>query len=214
MKTKVIGVFILAALSALAGFWGGREVERRRATREARTVADAHRAEVAALRSGALAWADELALREGEAAIQAFVAGVAPAIRTERHENLETSALSLLRIDGITGVHVVAADGRVLYSSDAKNMTTGDAGDAGRWALAAAGAARRDGVREGSSEIAIPVTDGGRTIASVWIEFARDAVRDSARPAGMEAIEAHGESSAPEAGSGDEGGAAGDGSPA
>lgn len=183
MKTILIG--LLAVASLVAGFFGGREVARRSADDEATKVAEAHAMEVAGLKNDAVAWATAVAKGEGEAILRAFVAGISPSILAERREGLEISAISLLRVAGVEGIHLLHPDGKVLYSSDAKISTTGEIGERGAWALSAQELISRNGNHPGSLDFAVPLISTGQVIAIIWLEYGESTVREAARPAGL-----------------------------
>ncbi len=187
---KILGIVILAVIALGAGFWGGQSFTNRRATEQSAQVAEQHAAELLALRGQATSWANALSESQGEAVLRAFVSGIAPALRSERRESLELSALSLLRVPGVAGIHVLRPDGEVVYSSDAKLTTTGEAGDAGAWALAAHDLTSRAGAKPGTEDLALPLIDSGQVLAVVWMEFAQDKVRKAARPAALGSREA------------------------
>lgn len=186
MRTRTVLVIVTVAVLSMtllaAAFQAGRLLEVRRCEARQLATAAAHEEATAALRGAAGSWADALVTREGEVVLRAFAAGIAPSIRAERRESLEVAAVSLLRVPGVEGIHVLRPDGTVVYSSDAKLATTGRGGERAAWALAASGLASRESHRPGVVELATPVVDGGRALAIVWLEFGHAAVREAARP--------------------------------
>ena len=112
MKVKVLMVVLMAVVSAAAGFWGGRELARRSAAKAADQAARECAAQIVAVRGQAVSWADAIAKGQGEAVLRAFVSGISPAILTDRRESLEISAISLLRVPGVAGIHLC-----LLYTS-------------------------------------------------------------------------------------------------
>lgn len=180
---KGILAILLAIATAVGGFLAARHFERQRCADETVALVAEHDAAITKLKSSAEGWAEAVAKRQGEAVINAFVSGISPSILAERRESLEISAVSLLRVPGVEGIHLFKLDGAVIYSSDAKLVTIGSAGEAGAWALAAPELVAREGARQGTLELAVPVVDSGRVLAVVWMEFGLAAVRDTGRPA-------------------------------
>jgi hypothetical protein len=204
MTTKRILVLILVLAAAAGGFFVARNFERQRCAEDVAALASARQSEVAGLKSAGEAWAEAVAKRQGEAILRAFVAGITPSILAERRESLEISAVSLLRIAGIEGIHAFKPDGKVLYSSDAKLVTLGRAGDAGAWALAAPELITRASARPGSLELALPIVGSGRVLAVIWMELGVAAIRDADRPKGWsEPVAATATESAPAPATGD-----------
>lgn len=183
IKNILVGILCLALL--VGGFFAGREVEHRRGLGEAGEVAQGHSRELLILRGEAADWAKAMSLAQGEALLRAFVAGISPAILAERRESLEISAVSLLRVTGVSGVHILTPAGKVEYSSDAKLATTGELGERGAWALAATDLISREGAHAGVRDYAVPLVSTGNVIAIIWLEFAEAAVRDASRPPGL-----------------------------
>lgn len=183
IKNILVGLLCLALL--IGGFLAGREVEHRRSVGEAGEVAEGHSREMLLVRGEAANWATAMSRAQGEALLRAFVSGVSPAILAERRDSLEMSAVSLLRVTGVSGVHILSPDGKVEYSSDAKLATTGELGDRGAWALGATELISREGAYAGVRDYAVPLISTGNVIAIVWLEFAETAVRDASRPPGL-----------------------------
>lgn len=182
---KKIFIGLLALVSLIAGYFGGRELARSSAADEATQAAEAHALEVAGLKNDAVAWATAVSKGEGEAILRAFVAGISPSLLAERREGLEISAIGLLRVAGVEGIHLLHPDGKVLYSSDAKLATTGDIGERGAWALGAQELISRQGNHPGSLDFAVPLISTGQVIAIIWLEYGESTVREAARPAGL-----------------------------
>ncbi len=178
----VVAAVVLLALCVAAGVQAGLFLERRRCNEKELAAAETHRQETGKLRREALIWADALATHEAQAVLRSFVSGIGPAVRTGRRESLEMSAVSLLRVAGVEGIHILQPDGIVVYSSDAKLATTGKGGERAAWALSVTDLASRPSFRPGVLEVAAPVVDAGQTLAVVWLEFGHARVRDAARP--------------------------------
>jgi hypothetical protein len=187
MRSRAILYGLAAAVFIAAGVLGGWYFEHRRCVKETKVAAELHGEQLKTLRADAAQWAGTLASSQAEAVLRSFVAGIAPSILAERRESVEMSAVSLLRIPGVEGIHVLRPDGNVVYSSDAKLVTTGEGGNKAAWALAANELVSRPSPRPGSIDLAAPITDAGKALSVVWLEFGLASVRDLARPAGLAA---------------------------
>ncbi len=185
VKTKAFLILLLVLAAAAGGFWGARELERRRCAKEKAELRVLQSQALRAVRTEAESWADAIARRQAEAVLRAFVAGVFPSILADRREGLTISSTSLLRVPGVEGIHVLRPDGEILYSSNVKMTTTGEVGESGSWALAAPELTTRAGARQGSLELAVPLVDAGQVLAVVWLEYGLDSIRDAGRPAGL-----------------------------
>ncbi|MEO8063647.1 MAG: hypothetical protein ABI821_12965 [Pseudomonadota bacterium] len=110
------------------------------------------------------------------------MAGLAPVVLAGRESSVDVAGASLLRLEGVRGVTILQADGKVRYASDAK-LTVSDAGsDQTRWALTATDFMARDGLRAGVTEMSMPVTDRGTVLAIVWLAYDSDHSREQFRP--------------------------------
>lgn len=190
MKGKILVFSIAAVVFIVAGVMIGRYFEMRRSAEQAAATEEIHSAQLTTIRGEATQWAGTLAGQQAEVVLRSFVSGITPSILAERRESVELSAVGLLRIPGVDGIHVLRPDGSVVYSSDGKLVSTGQAGEQGAWASAVTELASRPGARTGVVEIAMPITDSGKNLAVVWLEFGVDSVRDLARPAGLAATQA------------------------
>jgi hypothetical protein len=182
MKVRLILLIAGALLCGAVGFliaqrWGAVRYEDR-----ATTAVEEHATDLSTSRALADQWADALAMSQGRSILQAFVAGITPAVLAQRRETMELATVSLLRIPGVAGIHVFGAGGEVLYSSDAKLTTTGEAEYRGTWALEASDFASRQSTRPGMVDFAAPISDGTSKLAVVWLEYDLARVRDAARP--------------------------------
>ncbi|PKN12559.1 MAG: hypothetical protein CVU69_07215 [Deltaproteobacteria bacterium HGW-Deltaproteobacteria-4] len=189
MKSKVLSYVLVALVCIAAGAAAGWYFEHGRSVKEATAAAELHRAQLTTLRGEATQWAETLAGRQAEAVLWSFVSGITPSILTGRRESIEISAVSLLRIPGVEGIHVLRPDAAVDYSSDAKLATTGEGGEKAAWATAATELISRPSPQPGSLDLAAPVIDAGKILAIVWLEFGLESVRDFGMPAGLAAIE-------------------------
>lgn len=177
-------LLIAAAIAfAAAGFLIAQHVERALAAERATTAQQAFHAHEEALRAAAQKWADEVSMTEGKAVLQAFVAGIAPAVLAQRRDSVELSAASLLRVPGVAGIHVFGPEAEVAYSSDAKLTTPGITDARVEWALQATQLTSRPSARAGVVDLAMPIESSGTRLAVVWLEYDLAGVRDAARPA-------------------------------
>ena len=182
MSTKKVLLSIGALVCAAVGFFAAQQIDR--VHLDSRLEAERQRGneQASALRSAAEKWSTALVNTEGASVLRAFVAGIAPAVMAQRKESLEFAAVSLLRIQGVAGIHVLATDGSVLYSSDAKLTTTGKAEYRGAWALQATELVSRPGSRPGVIEFAMPIVQAEKRLAVAWLEFDAARVQSEARP--------------------------------
>lgn len=185
MSVKNIILGLLGLVLLLGGWFAGLQLQQRRCASQALEVSQGHSQEILQARGEAAEWASSLARAQGEALLRAFVSGISPAILTGRMESLEIASSSLLRVTGISGIHIISPAGKVQYSSDAKLATTGELGEGGVWALAATEMVSRDGSQAGTREYAVPLISTGKVLAVIWMEFSEAAVRDAGKPSGL-----------------------------
>lgn len=181
MATRIF-VGLLAALLAAGSFLLGSTIAQRRAGALATEAAAAHAAELGAARMEGQRLADTIARGQAEAVLRAFAAGITPSLLAERHDSVEIAAVGLLRIAGVLAIDVFQPDGTVLYSSDAKLMTTRVASDADRWALEVTELVSRPSDRAGALVLATPVIDNAGTLAVIRLGFDLQAVRNATPP--------------------------------
>ncbi len=183
-RTVAVPLTLILALATAAGAgyaiwkWQDRAWGARLAAAEEKAAG-----EQAQLRQEAESWAGAVARRSAIGTFRGFLAGINPALLAERRESLELAAVGLLRVAGVTALHVLRPDGSVLYSSDGKYATTGQADDRAAWALAASELSEREAATPGVVEVAAPVIEGGKVLAIVWLAYRPDVVRDAVRPA-------------------------------
>jgi hypothetical protein len=184
--TSNIKILVAAALllaGAAAGLFGARAYERSQCEKHAESAALQARTNSDTLRRGADQWAQSLVAAQGEAILRSFVAGLAPTVLAGRETALDVAGASLLRLSGVQGVTILRADGKTLYASDAK-LTISDTGnEQTRWALTATDFMSRDGIQPGLTEMALPVTDRGTVLVTVWLAYDSGAARERSRPA-------------------------------
>jgi hypothetical protein len=176
----LLDVLMIALAGALVwGAWGWQEGRRKRALSEA---TERHAAEVADLKAKAEFWADALAAGEAQAVFRAFHAGIAPDVYTGRTESVEMAAVSLLDLPGIEFVHLLRPAGEVLYSSDAKLVAEGKAGERGAWAVSTIEPTSRAGATRGVTEVAAPITGPGGPVAYLWLGYRTEQAKEEVRP--------------------------------
>lgn len=183
MNTKRLGieVLIIAVLVlALVGLWWymGHRADAERAELEARWQTRVEAAEADAER-----WTAALARGEAEAAFRAFAAGIHPLVLPGRGESLDQAVAGLLELPALEGVHVLAADGRVLASSDRKVLTTGRLDERDAWIYATSQLETTEGDRPGVLQLAAPVVGPAGPAGFLWMAYDVEEARTAARPA-------------------------------
>ena len=195
MKLKHIGIAIVMGACAIGGFLGARAYEQSQCAKlreaDAQQKADDH----AMLRAAAEHWADSIAVAQGESVLRSFAAGLTPLLLAEHRTAVDIAGASLLRLKGVQGVTVLRADGKVMYASDAKLTVAEEGNEQTRWALAAKDFTTRAGVQQGEMEMALPIQDGGKALAVVWLAFDTLGVRDQNRPESLKIAELSAETS-------------------
>lgn len=176
-------VFLL--LMAGTVIWSGSRVGRHRARLDAEFDAKIAAAAEEQRQATALLGADfdrrshEYRVREAEAVFQAFEAGVRSAVASRWGNYVNRAKSNLLEDSRVTFVHILTPTGLVVASSDEKLARTGRIDERGGWALAATELTVRDGVVEGSIELAGPVDGNGRPIAFLWLGYDLEATEGS-----------------------------------
>lgn len=140
------------------------------------------RVEIEAAEADAARWTEALARGEAEAVFRAFAAGVHPLVLPGRGDALDQAVAGLLELPAVVGVHVVAADGAVLASSDRKVMTSG-LDERSSWVLATSDLTVTDGDRPGVLQLAAPVVGPAGPAGFVWMAYDVEQARTAARPA-------------------------------
>lgn len=179
-KRLGIEVLIIAVLVlALIGVWWfmGRRAESEQAALGADWQARLAAAEASADRQAAAQ-----ARGEAEAVFRAFAAGVHPLVLPERGDALDQAVAGLLELPAVAGVHVIAADGRVLASSDRKVLTTGRLDEREAWVLGTSELVVREGDRAGVLQLAAPVVGPSGPAGFVWLAYDVERVRTEASP--------------------------------
>lgn len=185
MKKKMLVVLVLMVIGAVGGFFGTRYLERQRCTKEIDQITLKHNDELVLVSREAENWVNLLAIQQGETILRAFTAGISPLVLAERKEGIELSSVSLLRVIGVAGIHIVRINGGIIYSSDAKLTTTGQVDDRGAWALTAKDILSKPSQRDGFMEFALPIMDSGKTMAIVWLEYNLAEVINANRPSSL-----------------------------
>jgi hypothetical protein len=123
---------------------------------------------------------DAMARTQGEIVLQAFAAGISPSVLADRRDAVEIAAVGMLHVPGVAGVHVLALDGGVIYSSDAKLTTTGEGNYRGSWALQATELTTRPSERPDVIDVAAPIASAGQPQAVAWLEYDTAAAKNAA----------------------------------
>lgn len=183
MNGKRFGIealIIAILLVALAGVWWFKD---RRAAGERERLEAAWGERVAAAEAATASWTGALAAGEANAVFRAFAAGIHPLVLPERADSLDQAVAALLDLPAVEGVHVVAADGRVLASSDRKLETTGRLDERDAWVLATTALTTREGDRPGVVQLAAPIVGPSGPAGYLWLAYDAEAAREAGRPA-------------------------------
>lgn len=183
MTLKQVGIAIVALAAASAGFFAARGYEQAQSAKQREANAMRHAAELSAAKSDAEAWASAIADAQGAAILRSFTAGLTPLLLAERQAAIDIAGASLLRLQGVQGLTVMRGDGKVLYASDTKLTVSDQGNEQTRWALSAVDFVSRPGMPPGVTEMALPVSDAGKTLAVVWLAYDTQGIRDTHRPA-------------------------------
>ena len=175
----VVGALICVAV----GFVLAQQFERSRAATRVETLQAQQTQELSRLQSEADARIDAMARTQGGIVLQAFAAGISPAVLAGRREGVEIAAVSMLHVPGIAGIHVLALDGSVIYSSDAKLAATGEGSYRGSWALEVTQLTSQPSTRPDVLDIAVPIVSTGTPQAVTWLEYDMAAVKAAAASA-------------------------------
>jgi hypothetical protein len=187
MSAKRIGyeflvIIILVAAAVFIWTWKDRQAANALVEQDA-----ACQARVDSMTAAGESWAGAMASGQAEAAFRGFAAGVHPLVLTGRGDGLDQAIGAALEMPGVTFVHVLAADGAVLASSDRKLTTTGVVGEAGTWALTASDLVSRGGEAPGTVELASPIVGPSGPAGFLWMGYDVKKMLDAARPAGWPA---------------------------
>lgn len=180
-KRLVIEIVVGAVLVlAVVGVW---KTMGNRAEAERAEIESTWQARAAAAEADAARWTEALSRGEAEAVFRAFAAGVHPLVLPGRGDALDQAVAGLLELPAVQGVHVLAADGRVLASSDRKLVTTGTLDARDSWVLATSDLTVTDGDRPGVLQLAAPVVGPAGPAGFVWMAYDIERARTAARPA-------------------------------
>ena len=140
-----------------------------------RIDSEKHQAEIASLERKWTARLADRSRNEAEAVLNAFEAGAHTAIAARWGRYLATATETLTGRPEVLFLHIVTPQGRVVTGSDETLRTSGRLDETGEWVLAATGIESRTGAESGMLELAMPVREGGRTVAFLWMGY--DATR-------------------------------------
>ncbi len=183
MNGKRFGIealIVAVLLVAVAGVWWFKD---RGAESERERLEAAWQEQVAAAEATTGSWTEALAAGEATAVFRAFAAGIHPLVLPERADSLDQAVAALLELPAVEGVHVVAADGRILASSDRKLETTGRLDERDAWILETAALTTREGDRAGVVQLAAPIVGPAGPAGYLWLAYDSEAAREAARPA-------------------------------
>ena len=169
-----------AFLCIALGFLIAQQIERNRSTVRIDSMQEQQSEELNRVRREGEGRVDALAHTQGEVVLQAFAAGISPSVLADRQDAVEISAVGMLHVPGIAGIHVLAPDGRVIYSSDAKLTATGEGSYRGSWALQATELIKRASTRPNVVDVAAPIASAGQPQAVVWLEYDVAAAKNAA----------------------------------
>lgn len=163
---EIAGVAL--AIAAVVVTWWSGEHQQRTQLAEVQTR---HVAELQAVEERAIETRDRLVMREAEAVIKAFSAGVHPAIMANRTESVDAAVVDLIQIPEVVFAHVATPQGVVIASSDRKLVGTGNLGERGSWALAATDLQTRPGDADGTVELAMSLSANSGWHVVVWLGY-------------------------------------------
>ena len=163
---EITGVALAIVAVVFAWWWG----EQARRTQLAEVQAR-HFGELETLQERALETRDRLVRREAEAVLQAFSAGIHPAILANRTDPVDAAVVDLIQLPEVLFAHVATPQGVVIASSDRKLVGTGNLGERGSWALAATDLQTRPGDADGTLELAMPLTASSAWHVTVWLGY-------------------------------------------
>ena len=172
---EIAGVALAIVAVTFTWWWG----EQARRTQLAEVQAR-HSGELETLQKQALETKSRLVLREAEAVLEAFSAGIHPAIMANRHESVDAALVELIQIPEVVFAHVATPQGVVIASSDRKLVGTGNLGERGSWALTAIDLRTRPGDADGTVELAIPLAASAGWHVVVWLGYDVQAAGEAA----------------------------------
>nr|MBP7462120.1 hypothetical protein [Candidatus Delongbacteria bacterium] len=173
-------------LGAVGGYFITRYWDKREHAKAIQYLIHKQTEEIGLISQEAENWVNALVMQQGENLLRAFTAGISPSVLAERQQGIELSSVSLLRIPGVVGIHVIRPNGQVVYSSDVKLTTTGKVDERGGWALTATDIISRDSQKEGIEDYALPIMDSGKIVVVVWLEYDLAGIINQARPSILE----------------------------
>ena len=163
---EIAGVAL--AIAAVVFTWWLGEHQQRTQLAEVQAL---HFAELEAVQKRAIETRDRLVMREAEAVLKAFSAGVHPAIMANRNESVDAAVVDLIQIPEVVFAHVATPQGVVIASSDRKLVGTGSLGERGSWALAVTDLQTRPGDADGTVELAMPLSASSGWHVVVWLSY-------------------------------------------
>ena len=157
----------LAIVVILFTVWGGAHARRSQIAE----IQARHLGELETAQQRALETKDRLVMREAEAVLRAFSAGLHPAILANRTEAVDAAVVDLIQLPEVVFAHVATPQGVVIASSDRKLVGPENVGERGRWALKATDLQTRPGDADGTVELAMPLAASSGWHVVVWVGY-------------------------------------------
>lgn len=171
-------VLVVALIGFGAWWWCARQSDR-----SAREIAADYETRIETVRQNCELWAASMAAKQAEAVLRAFGAGAYPSLMSAAGgEDLDVAIGALLELPGVEFAHLLAADGRVITSSDRKYTILGEVSERADWALGVTELTSRRGDQAGTVELAAPILSTVGTEAILWLSYDTVAVMESCRP--------------------------------
>lgn len=163
---EIAGVAVAIVAVVFTWWWGAQARRSQLAQVQAR-----HVRELETTQKRELETKDRLVMREAEAVLKAFSAGIHPAIMASRTESIDAALVDLIQIPEVVFAHVATPQGVVIASSDRKLVGTGNLGERGSWALTATDLQTRPGDADGVLELAMPMAASSGWHVVVWLGY-------------------------------------------
>jgi len=163
---EIVGVGLAMIAVLLTWWWGDHGRRTQLAAAEARFLG-----ELETVQSRALETRDRLVMREAEAVLRAFSAGIHPAVKVNRQESVDAAVVDLIQVPEVLFAHVVTPEGVVVASSDRKLVGAGRVGERDGWALTATELQTRPGDADGTLELAMPLAAASGWHVVVWMGY-------------------------------------------
>lgn len=181
-------IIFLAFLVILAGvvLWSNSRVSRNTAVlaedhaRSAELAQERHSDEIESLRQSWMAESRIRAQGQAAAVAQAFAAGIRTAAAGRWGRYLDSARDALMADPAVSFAHLVTPQGRVITTSDESIEASGRLDEADQWPLSAEALTTRNRAESGLYELALPIVEGDRTVAVLWLGYDLSAVTQAA----------------------------------